>query len=315
MKKLLVVFICLLMIMMSGCGVKAKYNVGVIQLAEHPALDAATQGFKDTLEKEFGDEINIVVDNAKGESSNCAVIVDGFVKEEVDLIMANATSALQAASAATNTIPILGTSVTSYVDAFKLENFNGTIGTNVSGTSDLAPLDEQAKMLVDLLPDCKMVGILYCSSEDNSKYQVKVISEIFESLGIKVVAKSFTDSNDIASVADALISECDALYIPTDNMVASCGETLNNIATHNNIPIICGEEGTCAKCGIATLTIDYYELGVATGKMAIKILKGEANVSEMPIEYFSNPVKKYMKEFADKCNVKIPDDYIEIETE
>jgi len=321
MKKLLTVLLaCLLVMGLAGCSSEGEtatgettYRVGVVQLIEHDALDAATQGFVDVLKEEFGDAIEIDVKTAGGDSANCSTIANGYVSEGVNLIMANATPALQAAAAATNSIPVLGTSVTEYGVALGIDNFGGVTGTNVSGTSDLAPLDEQAQMLVDLIPSAKSVGILYCSNEANSKYQVKVISEELEKAGVKVEAKSFTDSNDIAAITAELCSGCDALYVPTDNQVASYGETINNIASEKKIPIICGEEGTCVKCGVATLTIDYYELGRTTGQMAVKILKGEANVSEMPIEYYTNPVKKYNKEIAANCGVEIPSEYIEIE--
>lgn len=321
MKKLLrVLLVVVLTICVSGCSnnnaneelTDKVFKVGVVQLVQHDALDAATQGFKDELEKEFS---NIVIDikNASGESANCSTIVNGFVSDGYDLIMANATPALQAAVAATDTIPILGTSVTEYGVALGVENFSGVAGGNVSGTSDLAPLDEQAQMIIDLVPGVKTVGIIYCSSEPNSVYQVEVVSKYLEGKGIKVEAEKFTDSNDVSLVTQDLCDKCDALYIPTDNQAASCSETINNITSEKKIPVICGEEGTCVASGIATLTIDYYELGVLTGKMAGKVLTGEANISEMPIQYFENPVKKYNPAICEALGIEIPSDYIAIE--
>ncbi len=321
MKRLFVLVLCALMLMgLTACNdggsekplVDKINTVGVVQLLKHDALDAATQGFKDELEKEFS---NIVIDVklASGEPANCATIVNGFVNDGVDLIMANATPALQAAVAATGDIPILGTSITEYGVALGIEDFNGLVGENVSGTSDLAPLDEQAQMIIDLIPDVKTVGIIYSSDEPNSAYQVKVVTEYLESKGVAVIAEPFTESNDISLTTAELCDAVDAVYIPTDNKAASYAETINNVTLERKIPVICGEEGTCIKCGIATLTINYYDLGVETGKMAARILKGEANIEEMPIQYFPNPVKKYNKEIADTLGIAIPEDYIAID--
>ncbi len=311
MKKLICLLFAVLMVLtLSGCSEsEGKITVGVVQLIEHEALDAATQGFVDVLTEEFGDGIVIDVKKAGGDSASCATIANGFVAEGVDLIMANATPALQAAAASTSTIPVLGTSITEYGVALGIENFNGLIGTNVSGTSDLAPLDDQAQMIIDLVPGVKTVGILSCSSELNSAYQVEVVGKYLEAKGIKVITRTFADSNEIASIVDALVTECDALYVPTDNQVASCAETINNIADGAGIPIICGEEGTCKGCGVATLTINYYDLGRTTGEMAVKILKGEAKVEEMPIEYFANPVKKYNPTIAAKRGIEVGSEY------
>lgn len=322
MKKLLKVLLVVLMVLtMAACSKNETSDepltdpikhVGVVQLVQHDALDAATQGFKDELEKEFS---NIVIDvkNASGDSANCSTIVNGFVSDNYDLILANATPALQAAVSATEDIPILGTAVTEYGVALGIENFGGTVGGNVSGTSDLAPLDGQAQMILDLIPDVKTVGIIFCSSEANSVYQVEVVTKYLEDKGITVVAEKFTDSNDISLVTQDLCDKVDAIYIPTDNQAASCAETINNITLEKKIPVICGEEGTCVACGVATLTINYYELGVTTAKMAAAILTGEKNIEEMPIQYFENPVKKYNPEIASALGIEIPSDYIAIE--
>lgn len=320
MKKLLQVLIALLTVFtLVGCSGNQDEpltdpikHVGVVQLIQHDALDAATKGFVDELNLEFSN-IDIEVKNASGESANCTIIANGFVTEGRDLILAVATPALQAASAATEDIPVLGTAVTEYGVALGIDNFNGLVGNNVSGTSDLAPLDDQAQMILDLIPNVKKVGIIYCSSEANSDYQVKKVTEYLEKKGIEVDAKSFVDSNSIAQITEDLCLTCDALYIPTDNQAASCAETINNVALEKKVPIICGEEGSCKDCGVATLTIDYYELGKVTGQMAAKILKGEAKVEEMKIEYYPNPIKKYNKEIATALGIEIPEDYIAIE--
>ena len=292
---------------------KQSYNVGICQLVQHPALDAATQGFKDVLTEQLGDSVTIEEGNASNDIPTCATIVNGFVSSEVDLIMANATPALQAAVAATNTIPILGTSVTEYGVALNISDFSGTVGGNVSGTSDLAPLDQQAAMVKELFPDAKTVGILYCSGEANSVYQANVVKECLEADGLTVNIFTFADSNDVSTVTTSAVAESDVLYIPTDNTAASCTEAIAAVTVPAGVPVIAGEEGICKGCGLATLSINYYDLGRTTGEMAVKILKGEADISEMPVEYFQGPVKKFNKDMAEKLNVTIPDEYVAIE--
>ena len=290
----------------------AKYTVGICQLVQHDALDAATQGFIDALNEALPGQVKIVEKNASGDSVNCSTIVNGFVSDGVDLILANATPALQAATAATQSIPILGTAVTEYGVALDIDNFSGTVGGNVSGTSDLAPLDQQAAMFSELLPDAKTVGILYCSAEPNSVYQADVVKAALEDKGITVKIYTFADSNDVATVTATACDECDALYIPTDNTAASCAEAINNVALPKKTPIITGEEGIAKGCGIATLSIDYYQLGVTTGKMAAKILTGESDISTMPIEYYQNPVKKYNADICEQLGITVPSDYTAI---
>jgi putative ABC transport system substrate-binding protein len=272
----------------------AKYTVGICQLVQHPALDAATKGFIDALKAELGEE-NVIIDNqnANNDPSTCTTIVNNFVSKKVDLIMANATPALQAAAQQAN-IPVLGTSITEYGVALGIDNFNGLVGGNVSGTSDLAPLDQQAQMIVDLYPEAEKIALIYCSSEPNSDYQVKEIRNQLVKLGLKdanIKDYPFTDSNDVSTVAAAAATYADVIYIPTDNTAASCSETIGGVV--GNTPVITGEEGICKGCGVAALSISYYDLGVATGKMAAKILKGEAQVEDMPIEYAATFTKKY----------------------
>ena len=271
-----------------------KYTVGIVQLVTHPALDAATEGFKQALIDELGAEnVTFDVQNAGGETAMCKTITDTFATTGVDLIMANATPALQAAAKSTKTIPILGTSVTEYGVALEIENFSGTVGGNVSGTSDLAPLAEQAKMITDLVPTATKVGLLYCAAEANSVYQVNVIKEALEAKGITCTEYKFNDTNDVSNIAAQAAKENDALYVPTDNTAASCANAIYNAMGENKKPLIAGEAGICSGCGIATLSIDYSDLGYATGKMAAKILKGEAKISEMPIEYAPEFTKQY----------------------
>lgn len=289
-----------------------QYVVGICQLVQHDALDAATNGFMDALNEALPGQVTFDLKNASNDIPTCGTIVTGFVASNVDLILANATPALQAASTATQTIPILGTAVTEYGVALDIKDFNGTVGGNISGTSDLAPLDQQADMLLELLPDAKNVGILYCSAEANSVYQADVVKAALEAKGVNVTVYTFADSNDVATVTQTACSENDALYIPTDNTAASCTEAINNVAEPAGVPIVAGEEGICKGCGIATLSIDYYELGKTTGAMAAKILTGEANVSEMPIEYYQNPVKKYDAARCEALGITVPADYVAI---
>lgn len=286
----------------------ATYQVGVCQLVQHVALDAATQGFQDALTEEFGDAVSFDVQNAQGDSNTCSTIINGLVSNDVDLILANATAALQAAQAGTDSIPVLGTSITDYATALAIDDFSGTVGGNISGTSDLAPLDGQASMFQELLPDAKKIGLLYCSAEPNSQYQVDTIKGYLEGMNYSCEYYAFSDSNDISTIVTKASQECDALYIPTDNTAASNTEIINNICEPAGVPIIAGEEGICKGCGIATLSIDYYDLGYATGKMGIKVLKGE-DISAMPIEYAPNFTKEYMADRCEKLNITVPDDY------
>lgn len=318
MKKILGVLLTVAALgtMLAGCGndsaqteTKKVYNVGIVQLTQHAALDAATEGFKQALIDKLGEEnVKFDVQNASGEATVCTTIVNSFISKKVDLIMANATPALQAAYNATNTIPILGTSVTEYGVALGIDNFTGIVGTNVSGTSDLAPLDQQAAMFTELLPDAKTVGLLYCSAEPNSEYQVKVVEEALKAKGLTCTRFSFSDTNDVSTVTADAAAKCDALYIPTDNTAASCASTIGNIVRDKKVPVIAGEAGICEGCGIATLSISYKDLGYKTGEMAAKILTGEAKVSEMPIEY-ATATKKYNPTICEELGITVPSDY------
>ncbi len=295
---------------------KEVYTVGICQLVQHEALDAATQGFIDALTEAMGDQVEILeVQNAQGDSNTCSTIVNDFVSKDVDLILANATPALQAAAAITGDIPILGTSVTEYGVALGIDDFDGTVGTNISGTSDLAPLDQQAAMLNELFPDAVNVGLLYCSAEANSQYQVDTVQAALEELGYTCKQYAFSDSNDLSSVTTTAADESDVIYVPTDNTVASNTEIINNICLPAEVPVIAGEEGICAGCGVATLSISYYDLGVATGKMAARILADGEDISAMPIEYAPEFTKKYNADNCETLGVEIPDDYVAIAAE
>lgn len=287
----------------------ATYTVGICQYAPHDALDAATQGFQDALTEAFGDAVAFELQNAAGDTPTCATIANGFVSAGVDLILANATAPLQAAVAATSDIPILGTSVTEYGVALGISDFNGVVGTNVSGTSDLAPLDQQAAMVQEWFPDAKTVGLLYCSAEPNSQYQVDTVQAELEKLGYTCTQYAFSDTNDMASVTQNAADNSDVIYVPTDNTCANNTGVIDNICRPAGVPIIAGEEGICGGCGVATLSISYYDLGVTTGEMAVKILTGEADISEMPIEYVPQFAKKYNEAICADLGLTVPEGY------
>ncbi len=319
MKKLTVVLALLLALSLSVFANGAKesssstYTVGICQLVQHPALDAATNGFIDAINKELGEgAVKFLNQNASGEITNCSTIINGFVSSNVDLIMANATAPLTTAAAATSTIPVLGTSVTDYATALEIENFSGTVGTNVSGTSDLAPLSEQAAMIKELFPDAKVVGLLYCSAEANSVYQVEEMEKYLAPYGYKTARYAFTDTNDVASVTTKAASESDVIYIPTDNTAAANTEAIANVVLPLKTPVVAGEEGICSGCGVATLSISYYDLGYKTGEMAVQILRDKADVSKMAVEYAPNVTKKYNKANAEALNISIPSSYVAI---
>ena len=290
----------------------ATYTVGICQLVQHEALDAATQGFKDALTAKLGDAVKFDEQNASGDSANCATIVNGFVSNDVDLILANATAPLQAAAQATATIPVLGTSVTDYATALDISDWTGTVGNNISGTSDLAPLDQQAAMIQELFPDAKNVGLLYCSAEPNSVYQCDVMEGYLTDMGFTVNRFAFTDTNDVTSVAQTAADASDVIYIPTDNTAASNTEAIANVLLPAKVPAVAGEEGICSGCGVATLSISYYDLGYATGEMAVKILTEGADVSAMPVQYAPNVTKKYNAANCEALGLTIPDDYTAI---
>ncbi|MCI8327060.1 MAG: ABC transporter substrate-binding protein [Lachnospiraceae bacterium] len=290
------------------------YNIGIIQLVEHPALDAATEGFQAALKEKLGDKVKIDLQNAQGEETNCATIATKFVNDKVDLIMANATPALISSAAATADIPIVGTSVTDYVTTGTVKS-NDAPGGNVTGTADLAPIDQQIELLQKLVPDAKKVGIVYCSSEANSVYQAEEAEKCLKKANLTVEVYTVADSNDIQPVVTKATEESDALYIPTDNTMASNIESVKNITVPAKVPVIAGEENMCAGGGLATLSISYYNIGYNAGIMAYEILKEGKNPAEMPIQYADEVTLKYNKEIASELKIKIPDGMVAIEKE
>ena len=295
-----------------------SYTVGVCQLMQHVALDAATQGFQDKLTELVeadGKTVEFDLQNASGDSATCTTIVNGFVSSGVDLIMGNGTAALQAAQSGTADIPILGTSITDYATALDMSDWTGTTGTNISGTTDLAPLDGQAEMLKELFPDAKNVGLLYCSAEPNSAYQINTIKPMLEEMGYTCTEYAFTDSNDVASIATNACASSDVIYIPTDNTAATCTETIRNVVVPAGVPVIAGEQGICSGCGVATLSIDYYELGEMTGQMAYDILVGGQNPGEMEIQPAPTFTKMYNESICQELGLTVPEGYEAIAAE
>ena len=310
-----VIALTIMMMCLASCNTTATYKIGICQLLTHDALDAATQGFKDYLTEKLGDKVEFDFKDAAGDSPTCATITNQFVVDQVDLIMANATPALQSAMSATADIPIVATSITDFATAIGADSWNGTTGINVTGSSDLAPLDKQAEMVKELCPDAKTVGILYCSAEANSKYQADIVEAKLKDLGFTVKIYTIADTNEISTVATTACDEVDVLYVPTDNTIAGATETLNLIAEPKKVPVIAGEEGICEGCGIATLSIDYYSIGQKAGEQAYEILVNGKDPATMEIAVADVTTKKYMSDRATALGITVPSDYVAITAE
>lgn len=293
---------------------KDTYKVGICQLVQHPALDKATKGFQDALTEMLGDKVEFSYQNASGDSAACATIANQFVSNNVDLIMANATPALQACATATaaSKIPVVATSITNFGVALDIEmGPTDATGINITGTHDLAPLEKQAEQITTLFPDAKKVGILYCSSEANSKFQADGMQEILVAQGLEVTVFTFSDSNDLQAVAKKAAAESDVIYIPTDNTVADNGTVVDAACTEAGTPIISGESDACAAYrGVATYSIDFYEIGYNAGKMAYEILVNGADPATMNIQAPQTLTAQYVPEKAEEFSVQIPEDYV-----
>ncbi len=321
MKKIIAVIMSLMLVLSLGaCGTPAAddgaYTVGICQLVQHDALDAATLGFKEALTEKLaadGKTVEFIEQNASGDAATCVTICNQLVAEGVDLMMGNATAALQAAAAASAEIPVVGTSITDYATALEIADWTGKTGSNITGTADLAPLDQQAAMIQELFPEAKKVGILYCSAEANSVYQSDVITGYLKDMGYEVEVFTFADSNDVANVTAAACAAADVLYIPTDNTAASCTETIANVAIPAGKAIVAGEAGICSGCGVATLSIDYYDIGYKAGEMAYEILVNGTNPGEMEIQYAPEVEKLFNEANCTALGITLPEDYAPLE--
>lgn len=305
---LLAAVMALLMLTGAAAEQPALYKIGICQLEQHAALEEATQGFIDAVQSQLGQQVEMNVQNASGDSATCISIVNAFLAEDVDLILANSTQALQAASAATETTPILGVSVTDYPAALDMDSWDGKTYINVSGTSDLAPLDGQAELIRTMFPDAKAIGLLYCASEVNSQYQVRTIRGHLEAMGYSCTEYAFTDTNDVFMMTQNACQNSDVIFVPTDNTIAACTELILNVVELEQVPVIGGDKGICAGCGVATICINYYDLGYATGLMACDILTGKADIAQMPIAFspvFHTVVNAAM---CEALGVAIPED-------
>lgn len=309
---------CLMVAGLAACGNKPStpsnpdekvFQIGIVQLAEHPALDEATRGFKEFLTEKLGDKVQFNVQNAQGEQTNCTTIVNQFVSSKVDLIMANATNAVKAAREATSDIPVVGTSVTDYVFSGLVAS-NEAPGANVTGASDMNPVNVQVQLMKTLCPEVKTVGIVINSGEENSAIQAEEAKTAFEAEGFTVKIYSVADTNEIQTVVTAACNEVDAFYEPTDNLIAANVPTMSNITTAAGKPVICGEGGMCESGFLATYAISYYELGRAAGEQAFNILVNGADPATTPIFFFdvSNLSLVINEENAAELGITIPEE-------
>lgn len=310
-KKLLSLALVLALTLCLGSALaEDKISIGIVQYVTHNALDAAREGFIAALKDNGyvdGENISLDIQNAQADQSNLSTIADRFVANNVSLVLAIATPAAQAIAGKTTEIPILGTAVTDYVVA-RLANSNEVPGGNVSGTSDMNPVKDQIDLLQKLVPDAKTVGVIYTSSEDNSILQAKMAKEAIEAAGMTYVEVTVTNSNDVQQATQDIVTRCDALYIPTDNVIASSMPIVYGATVESKTPVICGEASMVENGGLATLGINYYNLGYQTGLMAVKLLKGEAKISEMPIETATGFDFAINGQVADEIGLTIPDD-------
>jgi putative tryptophan/tyrosine transport system substrate-binding protein len=299
---------------LAGCSGKSEVKtIGIIQYVEHVALDAARDGFVDALNDNGyidGENIEIDVQNAQADQSNLSTISDRFVSNDVDLVLAIATPAAQSIAGKTTEIPILGTAITDY-EAAKLVESNEAPGGNVTGTTDMNPIKEQIELLVKMVPDARTVGVIYTSSEDNSIVQANIAREVIEEMGLTYTEVTVTNSNEVQQATQSIVGQCDAIYLPTDNVLASSMPIVNGVTVESKTPVICGESGMVEGGGLATLGISYYDLGYKTGLMAIKVLKGEAEPDTMPIESADDFDFAINGAVAEAIGLEIPEDLSE----
>lgn len=315
MKKLLATLLCIVMCIscMTALADEPLY-IGIIQQMDHVALNAARDGFIKALEDNGyvdGQNIKLNIQNGQGEMSNLATIADLFVGDNADLVLAIATNAATTMATKTinNPIPVLGTAITDYVQPGLVES-NEKPGYNISGTSDMNPVDAQIKLIKELFPETATVGVLYTSSEANSVLQAKMAKDSIEALGMKYVEVTVANTNDVQQATQQIVSMCDAIYIPTDNVFAASMPGVLNVTQDSKTPVITGESGMAMAGGLCTLGISYYDLGYETGLMAVKVLQG-ANISEMPIQFATTGFEYcFNKTVADLIGFEIPEQYL-----
>ena len=319
-KRILAVLLAavLLCSVFAGCSSKddGKYVIGICQWVEHDALDATQEGFIAAIYDELGKE-NVTIDsqNAQQDTGNCNTIINQFVSKNVDLMLAIATPSLQTAASATDKIPVVATAITEFGVALNRTLNDGKTGINVTGTSDLPPLDQQAAMVKEILPNVKTVGIVYCSREDNSQYQVDEVKKYLEADGITVNVYSFAEATELQAITQKAVSENEALYIPTDNTAANATDIVDAVARPAKVPVFAGEEGICKGCGIVTLSIKYYDIGYQAGKMAAEILRDGKNPADMEIQYAPEFTKEYNPTICAELGIEVPSDYVAIPAE
>ena len=313
MKKLLAVLLSLTLILACGAAyAEDKPVIGIIQQMDHVALNAARDGFVKALEDNGfvdGETITLDIQNGQGDQSNLATIADRFISEKADLVLAIATTAATTMAGKTESIPILGTAITDYVSA-KLVESNEKPGYNVSGTSDMNPVSAQIELLKKLAPEAKTVGVLFTSGETNSVIQAAMAKEAIEAQGMTYVEGTATNTNDVQQAVQQLVGKCDAIYLPTDNVMASSMPIIYGVTAESKTPGICGESGMVYNGGLATLGISYFQLGYETGLMAVEVLGG-ADISEMPIRFATEGFEYAInKTVADEIGLEIPDDLL-----
>lgn len=305
-----------ILVMTVGCSNVSDDNtltIGIIQYSEHLALDSARKGFIEALDDNgYVDGKNIKIDyqNAQGDQSNLSTISDRFVSEDVDLILAIATPAAQSVAGKTTEIPILGTAITDFVSA-KLATTNEEPGGNVTGTSDLNPVKEQVELLARLVPDVKTIGVMYTSSEDNSILQASLAKEVIENLGLEYEEVTVTNSNDVQQATQSIVGRCDAIYIPTDNVFASAMPMVHSVTMESKTPVVAGADSMVVDGALATIGINYKDLGYQTGIMATKILKDGVDPATMPIETAETLHHIVNGLVAEEIGIEIPDDLVE----
>ena len=285
----------------------SKVKIGILQQLEHVALDNAREGFVKALEDNgYVDGENLVLDiqNAQSDQSNLSTMSDRLVNEKNDIILAIATGAAQSVAGKTKDIPILITAVTDPVNAGLAESMEKP-NTNISGTSDASPIKEQIELMLRLKPDTKVVGLMYTSNEDNSVLQINQVKAILDDMNLEYVEQTVTNSNDVQQAAQSIVKKCDAIYIPTDNVLASSMAIVGSEAVREKVPVICGESGMVMSGGLATLGIDYYNLGYQTGEMAIRVLNGE-DITTMQIETQKDYSYTINGDMADALGITIP---------